>query len=75
MQPTTSHTPMSTKAADTASDDRLYTRADLLRLLPVTSDTITRWLREGRLPRPDIAPTVKSQQWRRSTLAAHGIRL
>jgi transcriptional regulator with XRE-family HTH domain len=55
------------------TDDRLFTRAELARLLGICSDTLTRWLREKRLPPPDIAPTRKAQQWRRSSLHRAGL--
>lgn len=55
------------------NDDPLLTRAELAERLKVCSDTLTRWLREKRLPPPDLAPTKKAQQWRRSTLHRAGL--
>jgi hypothetical protein len=57
----------------TMQEDPLYTRAELAQLLRICSDTLTRWLREKRIPPPDLAPTRKAQQWRRSTLHRHGL--
>ena len=49
------------------------TRADIMRELRRSSDTITRWIRTGTLPKPERAATKQAQQWRRSTLRKHGV--
>lgn len=57
------------------SQDDLLTRDELARALRKSSATLSRWLREKRLPPPDLAPTRQAQQWRRSTLHAAGIKV
>ena len=52
--------------------DRYLTRKDIEREFGCSSSTITRWMREKRLPRPDIAPSKKTQAWKASTLRAAG---
>lgn len=56
-----------------STEDPILTRRDLQRKFEVTGDTLTRWIRQKRIPRPDIAPTRKAQQWRTSTLRAAGV--
>lgn len=53
--------------------EQLYTRRDLMAKHRVCSDTITRWIRERRLPPPDLQPSRKTQQWRHSTLLRVGM--
>lgn len=50
-------------------------RQDLQAKCDVTSETIRRWLKEKRLPEPDVAITRRKMGWRRSTLIAAGINL
>lgn len=55
--------------------DRLIPRDELARLCRVSSATISRWLRDHKLPPPDVAITRKAQQWRRSSLHLAGIKV
>lgn len=57
----------------TTNQDRLIFRPELCNLLGVTSETMRRWLIEGKLPGPDVALSRKTQGWRLSTLRAAGI--
>jgi predicted site-specific integrase-resolvase len=59
----------------TTPDDRVIYRCDLQAELRVSSETVRRWLKAGRLPRPDVAITRRTQGWRLSTLRAAGINL
>lgn len=55
--------------------DRVIWRADLPALFHVSSETIRRWLKEGKLPKPDVDLTRVSKGWRMSTLRDAGINL
>ncbi len=55
--------------------DEFLPRAELAKRLGICSDTLTRWIREKRVPPPDLAPTRKTQQWRRSSLQTAGLNL
>jgi hypothetical protein len=56
-------------------DDRLLTRAELLIILRTNSDTFSRWVREKRVPQPDVKTTQKNQQWKVSSLRAAGLNI
>jgi predicted DNA-binding transcriptional regulator AlpA len=56
--------------------DRVVWRAELMTLTNVTStETIRRWLQQGRLPRPDVALSQRTTGWRLSTLRGAGINV
>lgn len=55
------------------TEDPLYTRDELIRRHRISSRTLSRWIKERRVPPPDIAPTRQGQQWRHSTLRAAGL--
>lgn len=55
--------------------DRIIFRDDLCVLLQVGSEAIRRWIKSGKLPKPDVAITRRTLGWRLSTLNAAGIRL
>lgn len=55
--------------------DRLFTRGELQRMIGRSSETFRRWIKAGKIPPPDVAPTRETQQWRRSTLHAAGIKV
>lgn len=58
------------------AEDRVIWRQDLRKQLgDVSSETIRRWMASGRLPRPDVDLSHKTQGWRLSTLQAAGIML
>jgi len=55
-------------------DDRVIWRSELRELMnKVSSETIRRWLRDGKIPKPDVQLSRKSQGWKLSTLRAHGL--
>jgi hypothetical protein len=56
-------------------DDQLLTRAEIVAILRVSSETFRRWQLAKKVPPADVAPTRKTQQWRRSTLHAAGLRI
>lgn len=53
--------------------NRVIYRADLPELFGVTSETIRRWMKAGKLPTPDVRITQRTVGWRVSTLQAAGI--
>lgn len=53
--------------------DRVIWRPDLQKMMGVTSETVRRWMKENRLPAPDVAMSRKTLGWRISTLRAHGV--
>ena len=55
--------------------DRVVWRADLQEAMNVTSETVRRWLRAGKLPEPDVQLSRKTSGWRLSTLHQAGIRI
>lgn len=55
--------------------DRIIYRQDLYKLIGVTSETLRRWLKEGKIPAADIAISRRTVGWRLSTLHAAGIKL
>jgi len=56
-------------------EDRVIYRQDLYKMLGVTSETLRRWTRDGRMPAADVNITQRTVGWRLSTLHAAGIRL
>lgn len=59
---------------DTAvSVDRVIYRAELPGLMQVTSETVRRWIRDNKLPKPDVDLSQRTRGWRLSTLHAAGI--
>lgn len=61
--------------AEAAAPERYYTRHELQAILGRSSETVRRWIKTGVLPPPDVAPTRETQQWKRSTLHAAGLRI
>ena len=58
------------------ADDRVIWRSELMVLLNVTStETIRRWLKERKLPTPDVNLSRRTKGWRRSTLRAAGLNV
>jgi hypothetical protein len=57
------------------SDDKIIWRSDLRANTKVCSDTIRRWLKSGRLPKPDVELSRRTLGWKVSTLRAAGIDL
>lgn len=60
---------------ETPPVDRVVWRADLQEAMNVTSETVRRWLRAGKLPAPDVQLSRKTSGWRLSTLHQAGIRI
>ena len=58
-----------------AAVDRVIYRAELPELLGVTSESVRRWLKAGKLPKPDVDLSQRTRGWRLSTLHAAGIRI
>jgi hypothetical protein len=56
-------------------EDRVIWRPDLQSTMHVSSETMRRWLRSGKLPKPDVAMSFKTMGWKLSTLRAAGINL
>jgi len=55
--------------------DRVIWRPELQAMFAVTSETIRKWLKAGKLPAPDVAMSRRTHGWRISTLHKHGINL
>ena len=63
---------MSTMQPTQPTPDRLVFRDEFCELAKVSSETVRRWVRDGRLPGFDWMPSRKRQAWKRSTLCAAG---
>lgn len=55
--------------------DRVLWRSELEEKFKVSSETVRRWLKSGKLPAPDVDMTRRSRGWKLSTLRAAGINL
>jgi len=55
--------------------DRVILRSELQSLFNVSSETVRRWMKEKKLPKPDVALTRKTIGWKLSTLNRAGIML
>lgn len=55
--------------------DRLVFRDDLMKTFDVGNEALRRWIKAGKLPKPDVAITRRTMAWRLSTLQAAGIGL
>ncbi len=55
--------------------DKLVWRQDLQTQMQICSETMRRWLRAGKLPKPDIDISSRRLAWKRSTLEQAGVRL
>lgn len=55
--------------------DRVLWRADLREALGCSPDTLRRYVRDKKLPEPDIHLTQRMMGWKVSTLRAAGINL
>lgn len=55
--------------------DRVVWRRDLCEELRVTSKTIQRYMRDGKLPKPDVQLSLRTMGWRLSTLRTAGINI
>ena len=57
------------------AQDTVIWRKDLCQKIGVCSETMRRWVKDGKIPKPDVALSQKTMGWRMSTLHAAGIRL
>lgn len=55
--------------------DRIIWRDELQTKLQRSTDTIRRWVKVGKLPKPDYEMSRASIGWNLSTLHQHGIKL
>ena len=55
--------------------DKVIWRHDLQAMMSVSSETVRRWIKQGRLPKPDVAMSQKTMGWKISTLQNSGINL
>jgi predicted DNA-binding transcriptional regulator AlpA len=55
--------------------DRVIWRSDLCKQLDVCSETIRRYMRDEKLPKPDVELSRRTMGWKLSTLRAAGINL
>lgn len=55
--------------------DRVVFRKELAAQLHVGSECIRRYIKLGKLPKPDVDFSSRTKGWRLSTLHAAGIRL
>ena len=55
--------------------EKVIWRQELQAALHVSSETMRRWLKSNKLPKPDVAMSCKTMGWRISTLQDHGINL
>lgn len=58
-----------------AAPDRVIWRRELQSTMQVTSETMRRWMNNGRLPKPDVQISRRTSGWKISTLKAAGIDL
>jgi predicted DNA-binding transcriptional regulator AlpA len=56
-------------------ENRVIWQKDLMKLMQVTSETVRRWKKAGKLPAPDVSISRRTVGWRVSTLRAAGINL
>lgn len=57
------------------ADDPIFDRRMLMQRLNVSTETIRRYIKDKRLPKPDVALSQKTMGWKLSTLRAAGINL
>lgn len=54
------------------ADDPVIYRRDLYKRLRISSETLRRWMRDDKLPKPDVKLSQRSVGWKVSTLEAAG---
>ena len=59
----------------TEQPDRVIWRQDLCVMLGVGSEAVRRWIKSGKIPKPDVALSLRTMGWRLSTLHEAGIKL
>lgn len=55
--------------------DRVVYRKELTELLKVSSESIRRYIKRGKLPKPDVELSKHVMGWKLSTLKSAGISL
>lgn len=55
--------------------DRIFWRCDLRAALHCSPDTLRRFIRDKKLPAPDVNLSQRTMGWKASTLRAAGINL
>lgn len=56
--------------------DRMIWRRDLRAYFgDVSDETVRRWIKQGKLPKPDVDFSLRTRGWRLSTLHQAGIML
>ena len=66
---------MNAEATTTAPEDRVLWRRELREKLGVSEETMRRWLKDEKLPKPDVHLSQRSMGWKLSTLRAGGVNL
>ena len=57
------------------AEDRVIWRRELQAAAHESSETVRRWMKDGKLPLPDVNLSHRTKGWRVSTLRAAGINL
>lgn len=57
------------------TEDPIIKRGELQKILDVCSDTLTRYIKTGKLPPYNVNFSQKTCGWRRSTLRAAGVNV
>ncbi len=55
--------------------DRVIYRHELAQLLHVTNECVRRYIKAGKLPKPDVAMSPQITGWKTSTLRAAGVNV
>lgn len=55
--------------------DRVIWRGELAGILGVGSEAIRRYIKSGKIPKPDVDLSLRTRGWRLSTLQKSGIGL
>jgi len=55
--------------------DPVIFRADLMARLGIAGETLRRYMRDKKLPPPDVDMSQRKRGWRLSTLRKHGLNL
>jgi hypothetical protein len=55
--------------------ERIIWRRDLLKQLAVHSNTVSKWMKTGKIPPPDLDLGLHKKGWKMQTLWAHGIHI
>lgn len=61
--------------AEPTTEDRVLYRPELQQLLGVGPETMRRYMKDGKLPKPDIDFSQKKRGWKLSTLRKAGVNV